>query len=143
MKKIYLAMLIALVGLAFSGCQQEKQQDSFYLSDLQGKWLEDGTQHYMVFTMDQVEEEEYAGYLWGKQWDEAEKVYENRLEYHGNGWFMYKLMEKGKVREIHVMDNQGGIQIKHYILSILTGSKMVRYEEDNKNAKEYFTKVNQ
>lgn len=138
MKKIYLAMLIALVGLAFTGCQQEKQQEGFYLGDLQGLWQEDGTKHYVRFT---TESADMTGYFWGKQWDEDEKIYEDRLVYHGNGWFKYQLSEKGKLVEIHVMDNDGGLIPKTYIVTTLTNSRMVYYEEGYKNLKEYYNKV--
>ena len=82
MRKFYYLALIALVGLVFSSCQKETPE--FRTSDIQGLWLEDGTQHYVRFTDEQSDE---TGYFYGREWDVAEDVHEEDLVPYGNGWF--------------------------------------------------------
>ena len=43
------------------------------------------------------------GYYWGKEWDESDDVFEEDLNYHGNGWFRWR--KEGKnLREEHQME---------------------------------------
>ena len=137
MKKWYFLALIALIGFAFSSCENMgKKQTEFLLSDLQGRWQEDGKTHYVVYTTEAATDR--PGFFWGKEWTEPEK-YEDRLVYHGNGWFMYQL-DGTTLRQYNVMDNQGSIIPKNYTVQSLSSTKMVYYEEDYKNIKYTFTK---
>jgi hypothetical protein len=141
MKKIFSWMLIALVGIAFCSCEGfGKKQTDFYLSDLQGKWLEDDTQHYVRFTEESAASIK-PGYLWGYEWHEDEDVTEEdvKADQYGNGWFIYRL-DKDELMEIHQMNQSWGVQPKIYILTVLTSQKMTYHLQDYKNEKTYFTK---
>ena len=43
------------------------------------------------------------GFFWGKEWDEADDVHEEDLNYHGNGWFRWRRDGK-QLLEMHTMD---------------------------------------
>ena len=138
MKKIYYLALMALVAVVFSSC--EKKQTVFLLSDLQGRWLEDNTKHYVVFTEESAADYE-AGYLWGYEWDEADNVFEEDVlaDYHENGWFVYRL-DKDELLEIHKTGQNWADIPKIYTMVTLTSSKMTYHLKDYKNEKVSFTK---
>ena len=134
--------MVALVGIALSSCSLKENE--YQVSDLQGLWLEDNTEHYVRFTTDQSDE---AGYLLGREWDLAEDVHEQDLiaQYErdhrpGNGWFKYWLKTNGDLMEFHYMDNDGAIIPKVYIVTTLTKTKLAYYEKDQKSNKFSFTK---
>ena len=67
-----------------------------------GKWKNDAIPQWFKVYYDDYDED---GFFWGKEWNEANDVYEDDLNYHGNGWFRWCL--KGKqLMEIHKMDVQ-------------------------------------
>lgn len=153
MKKLYYLALAAVVGIALSSCSLlgggGSNTPSFSLSDLQGLWEENGTQHYVRFTTEQSDE---TGYLYGREWNEDEwyedTPYEdflieqrNKQGFPGNGWFKYKFETKGDLHEIHLFDNQGAEIPKEYIVSTLTSSSLTYYEKDYPSSKFYFSKV--
>jgi len=142
MKKIFSWMLIALVGIAFSSCEGfGKKQTDFYLSDLQGKWLEDGsTTHYVCFTTESSDIK--PGYLWAYEWgdfgddvDEADVL----ADKYGNGWFMYQLKE-AELLEIHKMNQGWGDIPKVYTVTVLTKQKLTYAPKDYPKEKVSFTK---
>ena len=134
MRKFYYLALIALVGLVFSSCQKETPE--FRTSDIQGLWLEDGTQHYVRFTDEQSDE---TGYFYGREWDLAEDVHEEDLVPYGNGWFKYSI-DKTELLAIHKMDYGWADIPKVYIISALTSAKLSYYEKDHTSIKFSFTK---
>ena len=134
MKKIYYLALIVLVGLVFSSCQKETPE--FRTSDIQGLWIEDGTQHHVRFTDEQSDE---AGYFYGREWDLAEDVHEEDLVPYGNGWFKYSI-NKNELLEIHKMDYGWADIPKVYIISALNDTKLSYYEKDHTSIKFSFTK---
>lgn len=147
MKKIYYLVLVALAGLALSSCSLMGggNPPEYSLSELQGLWLENGTEHYVRFTTEKSDE---TGYLYGREWDEAEEIYEqdlidarNELGYPGNGWFKYLFKTNGDLTEIHLMDNGGAEIPKVYVVSALTDTNMEYYEKDRKSNKYYFSRV--
>ena len=145
MKHINKILLLAFVGIAFVGCNLFNKPTEFQLSDLQGLWQENKTMHYVRFTTENSEE---TGYLYGREWDEAEDIYEKDLldflaEYgiHGNGWFKYKFEKNGNLTEIHLMDNGGAEIPKVYVVTLLTDTDLSYYEKDHKSIKFTFTKV--
>lgn len=143
MKKIYYLALMALVAVVFSSCEKKQTEPKFLLSDLQGRWIEDGTKHYVNFTDESAAEYE-AGYLWGYEWDETDPdmaVYEVDVlaDYHQNGWFAYKL-NKDELLEIHKMGQNWADIPKIYTMVTLTSSKMTYHLKDYKNEKVSFTK---
>lgn len=145
MKHINKILLLAWVGIAFVGCNLFNKPTEFQLSDLQGLWQENKTMHYVRFTTENSEE---TGYLYGREWDEAEDIYEKDLldflaEYgiHGNGWFKYKFEKNGNLTEIHLMDNGGAEIPKVYVVTLLTDTDLSYYEKDHKSIKFSFSKV--
>lgn len=128
--------LVALLGVAMMACTPEENQTEFYLQDLQGEWVEDGTTHHIRFTTEQADE---SNYFWGCEWG-VDDVEESDLVYHGNGWFKYNLNEK-LLLEINKMDYGWADIPKRYILTILTEKKMVYHERDDYSKQKYrFTK---
>ena len=136
MKKIFNLkfLAIALIGMAMMSCKNDPE---FHVSDLQALWLENSTQHYVRFTDEQSDR---SGYFWGREWDLNEDVHEEDLEPYANGWFHYQLEKKGDLHEIHVMDNNGAVIPKEYVVSKLTSSELEYHEKDDKGHKFYFTK---
>lgn len=126
-----------------------KTTPEYQLSDLQGLWLENNTEHYVRFTTEQSEE---TGYLYGREWDEAdwydEGSYEdflieqrNKQGYPGNGWFKYLFETSGSLTEIHLLDNGGAEIPKVYVVSKLNDTALEYYEKEQKSVKFYFTKM--
>ena len=126
-----------------------KTTPSYSLSDLQGLWQENNTEHYVRFTKEQSDE---TGYLYGREWDEAEWYDEgsyedflieqrNKQGYPGNGWFKYQFKSTGDLTEIHLMDNGGAEIPKIYVVSKLTDTDLVYYEKEYPSIKFNFTKV--
>ena len=136
MKKIFNLkfLAIALIGMAMMSCKNDPE---FHVSDLQALWLENSTQHYVRFTDEQSDR---SGYFWGREWDLNEDVHEEDLEPYANGWFHYQLEKKGDLHEIHVMDNNGAVIPKEYVVSKLTSSELEYHEKNDKGHKFYFTK---
>lgn len=142
MRKFHLFALVALVTIAFTSCNMigggGKSQPEYQLSALQALWVENGTQHFVRFTTEQSDEPKY---FYGREWDEAEDVTEADLTPYGNGWFKYWFETNGGLHELHLMDNDGAVIPKEYIVSVLTDTKLEYYEKDNKSRKTYFNKV--
>ena len=150
MKKSFKFILIALVGIVLASCNMINNSPSFQLSDLQGLWQENGTQKYVRFTTEQSDE---TGYLYGREWNDAEwddpdMTYEEyliwnreKLGHPGNGWFKYLFETTGNLTEIHLMDNGGAEIPKVYVVSKLTDTDLVYYEKEYPSIKFNFTKV--
>ena len=115
-----------------------KTTPSYQLSDLQGLWQENNTEHYVRFTKEQSDE---TGYLYGREWDEAEDITEDDLLPKGNGWFKYLFETTGSLTEIHLMDNGGAEIPKVYVVTVLNDTELSYYEKDHKSIKFNFTKV--
>ena len=147
MRKFYYLALVALVGIALSSCSMlgGDKDPEFKLSDLQGYWLENNTEHYVRFTTEQSDENPY---LYGYEWDEADEMTEElvlsereAIGHPGDGWFKYWFESKGDLHEIHLMNNEGSEIPKEYIVSKLTSTDLVYYEKGRTNNKFYFSKV--
>ena len=132
--------MLAVTVLA--GCNiigNKEPEPAFRLQDLQALWLEDNTEHFVRFT---TEESDEAGYLYGREWDEAEEVYESDLLPYGNGWFKYSFEVKdGKLTEIHLMDNGGAEIPKIYVVTKLTDTELAYYEKSYPGITYSFGKV--
>lgn len=132
-------LLLAVVGMALASCDMfNKTTPSYQLSDLQGLWQENNTEHYVRFTTEQSDE---TGYLYGREWDEAEDVFEADLKPKGNGWFKYLFETSGSLTEIHLMDNGGAEIPKVYVVTKLNDTALEYYEKEQKSVKFYFTKM--
>ena len=73
-KSVFSFLIAALVSMAFSSCSLiggGGNDPEYRLSDLQGLWLENNTEHYVRFTTERSDE---TNYLYGREWDEAEEV---------------------------------------------------------------------
>ena len=139
--KAFKFLLVALAGIVLSSCSLlggGDKEHSYQLSSLQALWLENNTQHYVRFTTEQSNE---TGYLYGREWDEADDIYEEDLLPQGNGWFKYKFESNGGLHELHLMDNGGAEIPKEYIVSKLTDTDLEYYEKDYKSIKYRFSKV--
>lgn len=139
--KAFKFLLVALAGIVLSSCSLfggGDKEPSYQLSSLQALWLENNTQHYVRFTTEQSNE---TGYLYGREWDEADDIYEEDLQPQGNGWFKYKFESNGGLHELHLMDNGGAEIPKEYIVSKLTSTDLEYYEKDYKSIKYRFSKV--
>ena len=137
MKKWYFLALIALIGFAFSSCENKKQKE-YFVEDLQGKWCKDGQQDYRRFATEQASRQ---GYYWGWEWDEGEDVQESDRTSHpyGNGWFMYTI-QGDQLLEIEKTEYGWADIPKVYIISELTSTKLVFYPKDYPKDKRYYTK---
>ena len=132
-------VLLALLAVAFIGCNMiSPEKPEYRLSDLQGLWQENNTEHFVRFT---TEKSDQTNYLYGREWDEGEDVYEEDLVPYGNGWFKYWFETSGNLTEIHLMDNGGAEIPKVYVVSKLTDTDLEYYEKDRKNIKFYFSKI--
>ena len=139
MKKSIQFLFLAFVAVALASCDMfNKTTPSYQLSDLQGLWQENNTEHYVRFTKEQSDE---TGYLYGREWDEAEDITEDDLLPKGNGWFKYLFETTGSLTEIHLMDNGGAEIPKVYVVTVLTDTELSYYEKDHKSIKFNFTKV--
>lgn len=140
MKKFYYLAVAAVLGIALSSCSLLGIGDTptFKLSDLQALWEENNTQHFVRFTTEASDE---TGYYYGREWNEADEVFEDDLLPYGNGWFKYELKTSGTLTEIHLMDNGGAEIPKVFIVSKLTDTSLEYYEKDRTSSKYYFTKV--
>lgn len=139
MRKSIQILFLAFVAVALASCDMfNKTTPSYQLSDLQGLWQENNTEHYVRFTKEQSDE---TGYLYGREWDEAEDITEDDLLPKGNGWFKYQFKSTGDLTEIHLMDNGGAEIPKIYVVSKLTDTDLVYYEKEYPSIKFNFTKV--
>ena len=70
-------LVIASVALFSCGGGGRSSEPTYYLSDLQGLWQDrKDTTHYIRFTTEQSDE---PNYLYGREWTEADDVYESDL----------------------------------------------------------------
>ena len=137
--KVFRLVCIALVGLAMTSCGLFNNNNPEYkLSDLQGLWQENNTEHFVRFTKEQSDE---AGYLYGREWNEDEDVFESDLKPYGNGWFKYLFETSGNLTEIHLMDNGGAEIPKVYVVTKLSSTTLEYYEKDRTSNKFSFSKV--
>ena len=144
MKKglIILAVLAAVV-VGFTACDLfgGKDKETFSESDLFGYWQENKTQAFIRFTNEKNETGQYTEYkYYGYEWDEAEDVQESDViaDKHGNGWFMWYLVQKD-LKELILMGNDGAKIPKKYTVLKLTDTEL-QYEDEFK-VKHSFYKV--
>lgn len=79
------------------------------------------------------------GYYWGKEWDEADDVFEEDLSYHGNGWFRWR--KEGKnLKELHTMDISGATVPKQWRYKTKPDSLLL-YSPENKKRCDRFGRV--
>lgn len=103
-----------------------------------GKWQNsDNPQWYKVYYDDYDEEE---GLFWGKEWDESEDVFEEDMNYHGNGWFRWE--KKGNsIREFATMDACDVPIAKLYTVLFSSADSLAYCEQARKKRCFCFTRV--
>lgn len=84
--------------------EHQVYQDETPIADsaLVGKWQNQDNPQWFKSYYDDYDGD---GFFWGKEWNEAENVYEEDLNYHGNGWFRWRI-DKDQLLEMHTMDAQ-------------------------------------
>jgi hypothetical protein len=103
-----------------------------------GKWQNAANPCWYKLYIDDYDDE--TGMFWGKEWNENEDVFEEDLNYHGNGWFRWE--KKGKVLyEYATMDVRDVPIAKLYSLMISTTDSLVYCEQDYKKNVFCFTRV--
>lgn len=140
-KQFLMALSLVVLALTLHSCFGGNEEPTFSQKDLYsngGLWLEEGTQHYARFTTEAVTDK--PGYMYGREWDEAEDVREDDLVPYGDGWFKY-LLEVKNLHELHLMDNHGAEIPKEYIVTKLTADCLEYYEKDMPSSKFRFNKV--
>lgn len=94
-----------------------------------GKWQNSENSHWYKVYYDDYDEEEQL--FWGKEWNEAEEVFEEDLNYHGNGWFRWE--KKGKeLHEYATMDARDVPIHRGYIIRLCSADSLVYFEPDYK-----------
>lgn len=94
-----------------------------------GKWRSiDKKGWYKVYYDDYDEDTKK---FWGKEWDEAEDVQEEDLNYHGNGWFRWE-KHRNELREYATMDAQDMPIHRKYELKFVSPDTVIFCEPDYK-----------
>ena len=131
-KRTILFGVLTIVAMVMISCQSDKP--TFQEADLLGLWQENGQEAFVRFT---AEKDSTGEYKYGCEWNEGEGVFESDLKPYGNGWFKYKLV-KSDLTEIHLMDNDGAVIFKEYVVV-----KLNEYElqyEDERGKRYYYHK---
>ena len=103
-----------------------------------GKWQNaTNSQWYKVYYDDFDEERQL---FWGKEWNEEEEVFEEDLNFHGNGWFRWE--RKGNILyEYATMDARDvPIHLK-YKIQLSTPDTLVYYDTNRANILLHFSRV--
>lgn len=103
---------------------------------LVGEWTNDDNPQWHKVYYDDYDDE--SGYYWGKEWNEAEDVFEEDLVYHGNGWFRWKIEGKRMVHELHCMDSYNIPVAKNYRIRRNNNSLQLT-DDDFKDVSFYFS----
>ncbi len=99
-----------------------------------GKWRnKDNPNWYKVYYDDYDEEQKL---FWGKEWDESEEVFEEDLNYHGNGWFRW--VKRGNILyECATMDACDVPIHRFYTIKNINANSLVYFEPDHKKVKNH------
>ena len=103
-----------------------------------GKWQNTANPQWYKIYLDDFDEE--ARLFWGKEWDESEQVYEEDLNYHGNGWFRWEKVGN-KIREYAGMDIMDAYIPKVYHIRLSNSDSLVYYEKEYKKCIFRFARV--
>ena len=112
----------------------EPQADSAML----GKWQSiDNPQWYKVY-YDDYDEDEHL--FWGKEWDESDDVFEEDLNYHGNGWFRWE-KRGNSLCEYATMDTRDVPIAKLYTVLFSSMDSLAYCERERKKSCFHFSRV--
>lgn len=104
-----------------------------------GKWQNTANKGWHKVYYDDYDEDQQL--YWGKEWNEAEDVQEEDLDYHGNGWFRWE--KRGNVlREYATMSTRDVPIHRGYAIRKLTGDSLIYYETDYKKVIFRFVREN-
>lgn len=123
MKRIVYLLTVALAALFVTSCGNMFGPTTDYTaSDLKGTWTEEANPLcYWVYSLDKDDSGEY---YWGKTWDEADDVHESDLEYHGNGWFKWKI-SSNTLTQLHMMNISEAMVPKTYTVVSCNSTTLV------------------
>ena len=109
----------------------EEELDTLML----GKWQHaSDTTWYRIFTTEPAGDDFY----WGREWNEAEDIYEEDLTPYGNGWFKWKKTNKDVI-EWHVADNNAAsIPFEYKMLDL--NAEAMYFKEKRDGDKQLFRK---
>lgn len=141
MKKSLIIVTVLAIMVGFVSCK--KTTTKYSAEDLIGRWqapsdYSKDSMQYRVFLAEAVPSEtEYRyGYEWDmgdhEGWDASQGTYEDFLmtptsedgEFHGNGWYHWKLATNGELTIINLMHNGGAEVVKSYTVTVLTNSSL-------------------
>lgn len=101
-----------------------------------GKWQHmTDTTWYRVYTTEPTEDD----FCWGREWNEAEDVFEDDLLPYGNGWFKWKKTDN-EVIEWHCTDNNSAAIPFQYKVLNLDETELL-YKENRDGQKQHFRKI--
>lgn len=103
-----------------------------------GKWQNSNNPQWYKVYYDDYDEDERL--FWGKEWDESEDVYEEDLNYHGNGWFRWE-KKSNTLYEYATMDARDVPIAKLYTLLFSSTDSLAYCEQEHKQYCFHFSKV--
>ncbi|MBR3646934.1 MAG: hypothetical protein IKN59_00900 [Paludibacteraceae bacterium] len=125
MKRTLYFLIVALIGVVLTGCGffGNGGDVTYTASDLKGTWVEEtNPKCYWVYMLDK---DESGDYYWGKTWDEADDVFEEDLDFHGNGWFKWKLASGNSLTQVHMLTiSEAGVP-KTYTVASCSSTTLV------------------
>lgn len=124
-KNILYFGLVALFSALMVACTPT--EPTFNDASLVGLWQEEGTETYVRFTTER-ETDSIGSYQYGREWDEADDVFEDDLTPYGSGWFKWKLV-RSTLHELILMENNGAEIPKTYTVIKLTDTEL-RYKDE-------------
>ena len=99
-----------------------------------GKWQNKDNPHWYKVYYDDYDEEQKL--FWGKEWDENEEVFEEDLNYHGNGWFRW--VKRGNILyECATMDACDVPNHRFYTIKNINATSLVYFEPNHKKVKRH------
>lgn len=103
-----------------------------------GKWQDAANPHQYKVYYDDYDED--AHLFWGKEWDEAEDVFEEDLNYHGNGWFRWE--KRGKVLHEYATMDARDVFIHHAYRILFSSADSLSYcDAEHKHIISSFTRI--
>lgn len=94
-----------------------------------GKWTNTSNPLWLRVFYDDYDDE--TGMFWGKEWDEKEDVFEEDLNYHGNGWFRWE-KKKNSLRIYATMDARDVPIHRAYNILVSTSDSLVLQDTEYK-----------
>ena len=103
-----------------------------------GKWRNAENKQWFKVYCDDYDSD---GFLWGKEWNEAEDVQEEDLIYHGNGWFRWR-KDGSRLTELHTMDVQDvPIRKRWLVLSLDSQDSLILSDYDKRTILFHFSRM--